>query len=136
MIQFESKVKIIPYSQTRVYDKVSDLSSLGSIAGKIPQDKVSDFEFDADNVRFSMSPIGKIALRIVDREPEKCVKFESVDAPLAFNLWIQIVPMGEEECKIKLTLKAELSHFVKGMVEKPLQDGLDKMADMLSVITY
>ena len=86
MIQFESKVKIIPYSQTRVYDKVSDLSSLGSIAGKIPQDKVSDFEFDADNVRFSMSPIGKIALRIVDREPEKCVKFESVDAPLAFNL--------------------------------------------------
>lgn len=136
MTHFESKIKTIPYSQTRVYDKVSDLSNLSSIADKIPQDKVSDFKSDTDSVCFSMSPVGKIALRIVDREPEKCVKFESVDAPLPFNLWIQIVPLGEDECKIKLTLKAELNPFIKSMVQKPLQDGLDKMAEMLSVITY
>ena len=136
MTQFESKIKIIPYNQGKVYAKLSDLSNLSGIADKIPQDKVNDLEFDTDSIRFSMAPVGKITLRIIEREPEKCIKFESMDAPLSFNLWIQIVPTAGEECKMKLTLRAELNPFIKGMVQKPLQDGLDKMAEALARITY
>ena len=37
---------------------------------------------------------------------------------------------------MKLTIKAELNPFIKGMVKKPLMEGLEKIADLLQVIKY
>lgn len=136
MTQFESSIKVIPYSQERVYAKVSDLSNLESVKDKIPEGKVSDLNFDRDSLSFSISPVGNICLRIVEREPAKYVKFEAEKSPLPFNLWIQIVPVAESECKIKLTIKAEINPIMKGMVQKPLKEGLEKMAEMLARISY
>lgn len=136
MTQFESSVKMIPYSQERVYDKVSDLNNLESVLDKIPEGKVQDLTFDADTLSFSVSPVGQVSLRIMEREPSKSVKFEAEKSPLPFNLWIQIVSVSENECKMKLTIKAEINPFIKGMIQKPLQDGLEKMVDMLSKIPY
>jgi hypothetical protein len=59
-----------------------------------------------------------------------------VNSPIAFNLWIQLLPLTEETCKMKLTIKAELNPFIKGMVAKPLQEGLEKMADVIQMIQY
>ncbi|HJD92439.1 MAG TPA: SRPBCC family protein, partial [Bacteroides coprosuis] len=42
MSKFESSVKIIPFSQERVYDKIADLSNLESVKEKLPEDKVKD----------------------------------------------------------------------------------------------
>ena len=46
---------------------------------------------------------------------------------IPFNFWIQLLPTGEFSCKMKLTIKAELNMFIKGMVKKPLQAVLDKL---------
>jgi hypothetical protein len=53
-----------------------------------------------------------------------------------FNRWIQGLPVDEQNSKMKLTLKAELNPFIKSMVEKPLQDGLEKIADALAQVHY
>ena len=37
---------------------------------------------------------------------------------------------------MKLTIKAELNPFIKGMVQKPLQGGIEKIADVLQMINY
>ena len=37
---------------------------------------------------------------------------------------------------MKLTIGMELNPFMKAMVQKPLQEGLEKMADMLALIQY
>ena len=42
MANFESSVKVIPYSQERVYAKLSDLSNLESVKGRLPEDKIHD----------------------------------------------------------------------------------------------
>ena len=55
---------------------------------------------------------------------------------MPFNLWIQVVPNGDNASKMKLTIKAELNPFIKGMVKKPLMEGLEKIADLLQVIKY
>lgn len=136
MTKFESSIKFIPYSQERVYAKLSDLSNLEAVKDRIPADKVSDLSFDADTLSFTVSPVGKVGLAIVDREPCKCIKFEAKESPLAFFFWIQLLPTGEDQCKMKLTIQAELNMFLKTMVQKPLQDGLEKMAEMLSQIPY
>lgn len=136
MMKFESRVKVIPASQSAVYGKLSDLSNLEKIKSRLPEDKVKNLEFTADTLSAEISPVGTVTLEIVEREPEKCIKFGTTTSPLPFNLWIQIVSTGEAECKIKLTIGMELNPFMKIMVQKPLQEGLEKMADILALIQY
>jgi hypothetical protein len=113
---------------------LSDLQNLERVRDRVPQDKLEDFSFDHDTVSVSVAPVGKISLRIVDREEPKCVKFESVDSPLPFNLWIQVLPVTAESSKMKVTLKADIPFMLKGMVAGPLQDGVEKIADALAMI--
>lgn len=136
MANFESSVKVIPYSQERVYNKVSDLSNLEAIKEHLPQDKVQDLSFDSDTLSFTVSPVGQLTLQVVEREPCKYVKLATTNSPLPFNMWIQIVATTEEECKVKVTVGMEINPFMKAMVQKPLQEGLEKMVEMLAVIKY
>jgi carbon monoxide dehydrogenase subunit G len=119
-----------------VYRNISDLSNLERVRDRIPQDKLQDFQFDSDSVQVSVSPVGTIKLRICDREEPKCVKFETVQSPVPFNVWVQVLPVDENNSKMKVTVKAELNPFIKSMVEKPLQDGVEKIADALAQIKY
>ncbi|MBQ1797172.1 MAG: SRPBCC family protein, partial [Prevotella sp.] len=57
-------------------------------------------------------------------------------SPMPFNLWIQVLPVTETTSKMKLTLKADIPFMLKGMVSRPLQDGLEKIADALAQIPY
>ena len=79
---------------------------------------------------------GELKLRICDREEPKCVKFETVESPVPFNVWIQVLPVDEQNSKMKVTVKADLNPFIRSMVEKPLQDGVEKIADALAQVHY
>ena len=134
MAQFESSVKYVPYSQEQVFNKLSDLSNLESVRDKLT-DKVQGMEFDRDSLSFTVQGIS-ITLRIIEREPYKSIKFESEKSPVPMNLWIQILPVEAGQAKLKVTIRAEVNMFMKAMVAKPLQDGVDKLAEMLSMIPY
>ena len=136
MTKFESSVKQIPYPVENVYRNISDLSNLERVRDRIPEDKLQDFQFDSDSVQVSVAPVGTIKLRIIEREENKCVKFETEQSPLPFNLWIQMLPVSETESKMKITVKADIPFMLKGMVSGPLQDGVEKIADALSQIPY
>ena len=136
MTKFESSVKQIPYPVEDVYRNISDLSNLERVRDRIPQDKLQDFQFDSDTVQVSVSPVGTIKLRICEREENKCVKFETEQSPLAFNLWIQVLPVDTASSKMKVTVKADIPFMLKGMVSGPLQDGVEKIADALSPIPF
>ena len=109
MTKFESSIKQIPYPVEDVYRNISDLSNLERVRDRIPQD---------------------------DREENKCVKFETEQSPLAFNLWIQVLPVSDTASKMKVTVQADIPFMLKGMVSGPLQDGVEKIADALSQIPF
>ena len=136
MAQFESSVKHVPYPQENVYRNISDLNNLERIRDRVPADKINDFSFDSDTVSVSMAPVGKVTLRIVERDEPKCVKFESVQSPMPFNLWIQVLPVNAESSKIKVTVKADIPLVLRAMLSVPLQDGVEKIAETLSQIHY
>ena len=120
--KFESSIRQIPH--------------LERIRDRIPADKIKDFTFDSDTISVSAPPVGNISLRIVDRDEPKCIKFETEKSPVPFNFWIQLLPVTTDSCKMKLTIKAELNPFIKGMVKKPLEEGIEKIADALQAINY
>ena len=134
--QYESDVKLIPYSQQLVYEKMKDLRNLEKVKDRLPADKVQKFECDEDSVTVTVSPVGEQTLRIVEREEPKCIKFEADHSPIPLNLWIQLLPVSESECKMRVTVRAEVNMFMKGMVAKPLKEGVQRMADVLAMIPY
>ena len=141
MKRIESGIKHISYSQESVYAKVSDLSILQTLLDHIPEEQkhninLENLECTPDKVSTTVSPVGKIELGVVLREPFKCVKMETLQSPIKLTLWIQIVSTGDSTCKIKLTADADLNIFMAKMVEKPLSEALEKLADMLATIPY
>ncbi|MBR6036831.1 MAG: SRPBCC family protein [Bacteroidaceae bacterium] len=152
MAKYESQIKQVPYTQSAVYAKISDLTNLAVIKDrfddpivqeKMPADKIEEIrhtvqqmEFTTDTVTAPAGPIGTIAVQIVDREPEKCVKFASTNSPVGFKLWIQVLPISETASKMKVTIDADLNFIMKQMVGPHLQKGVDKFADMLAMIPY
>ena len=153
MAKYESQIKAVPYSQSAVYTKISDLTNLAvirekfddpSVQAKLPADKVEEIrnavnqmEFTADTVSAPAGPIGgTITVQIVDREPEKCVKFSSTQSPVGFKVWIQMLPTSETTSKIKVTIDADLNFFMKQMLDSHLKQGVDKFADMLAMVPY
>ena len=134
--KFESSVKQVPYPQQAVYNNISDLRNLEKVRDRVPEDKVQDFSFDEDTVSINVAPVGELKLRICEREEPKCIKFETVQSPVPFNVWVQVLPVDENSSKMKVTVKAELNPFIKSMVEKPLQEGVEKIADALAMVHY
>ena len=141
MAQFESTVKHVPYSQERVYNKLSDLNNLESVRERLDMlkekldGKLEDMAFDRDSLTLKVQGI-TLTLRIIEREPMKCIKFEGDKSPIPLNLWIQILPVTDNEAKMKVTIRAEVNMFMKAMVSKPLQEEVEKLADMLAMIPY
>lgn len=149
MSTFESTIRQINYPQQSVYSKLSDLNNLEKLKERMelmkdsmPEEarqqaeKIKDLTFDADSMSVNVPPVGAIRLRIVDRDEPKSIKFETEQSPIPFNFWIQILPVTTMTSKMKLTIKADLNPFIKQMVKKPLQEGIEKIADVLQMIQY
>ena len=136
MSKFESSIKQINYPVEDVYRNISDLSNLERVRDRVPEDKLQDFQFDSDSVQVSVAPVGTIKLRIIEREENRCVKFETEQSPIPFNLWIQVLPVDAATSKMKVTVKADIPFMLRGMVAGPLQDGVEKVADALAQIPY
>ena len=134
--KFESSVREIPFPQQDVYDMLSDLSHLQKVRDRVPDEKLNGLEFDSDTVSMKVDPVGLISMRIVDREEPKCIKFETTNSPLPFNFWIQMLPVTTTTSKMRLTIKADLNPFIKGMVSKPLKEALEKIADAMAMMDY
>ena len=136
MSKYESGVKQIPHPQTAVYNTLSDLNNIERIKDRIPADQVKDLAFDRDSVSVNVAPVGSIRLRIVDRDEPKCIKFETENSPVPFNLWVQLLPVTDTTCKMRVTVKADIPLFLKPMLGNKLQDSVDKIADALAMLPY
>lgn len=159
MTEYKSEVKKIYYPIDRVFARLSDLSSLEGVKAiandpamreRLLQqagDKVKPEQLESiaeklqsmQCTRDSISgdtPVGNITLMIIEREEPKCVKFELQGAPVAANMWIQLLPAGDNECAMRLTVKADLNFFIKQMVGSKLKQGVEGLADMLTKIPY
>ena len=133
---FESKIGTIKASDERIFNFVADFNNLKPL---IPADKLRDFEADTDSCRFSIPNfnMGKLGLRIIEREPFKTVKISGDGvANQQFNLWVQLKSVNENDTRLKLTMKADMNPMVKMMVSKHIQGFLDKLIEMIERMPF
>ncbi|MDH6311487.1 carbon monoxide dehydrogenase subunit G [Parabacteroides sp. PFB2-10] len=136
MTEFVSGTKSIPHKDEHIFATLSDLSNLEKVRDRIPEDKIKDFTFDSDSCSMNVNPVGTITFQIVEREPNKTIKFATTNSPVPLFLWIQLKPVAEDDTRMRVTVRADLSPLIKPMVSKPLQDGVEKIADMLASLPY
>ena len=136
MTEFTSDIKTIPCNDEHIFAMLSDLSNLERIKDRIPHDQIKEFSFDRDSCHVEVSPIGKVDFRIIDREPNKTIKFETSNSPIPLLLWIQLKQTTDDITKMKLTVRADLNPLLKTMVSKQMQEGIDKLAEMLASLPY
>ncbi|MBQ7571297.1 MAG: SRPBCC family protein [Bacteroidaceae bacterium] len=158
MTKYESTVKRIYAPVAHVYAKFSDLTNLSTIQERMAdpafvdmvrqqagsqvndeqlarmQEIVSKLQFDRDSVTADAGPMGRVSLCIVEREEPKLVKYAAENSPVPANLWIQLLPNGEGQTAMKVTLGVELNFLMKQMLKGKLQDGVERLADMLAMI--
>ncbi len=130
MADYVSKIVKVNRPVSQLYGLFSDFRQFSEM---IPKDKVEDFEATEDECSFTVKPLGKTGLRIVEKEPDKVVKFgPNGKAPFEFNLWIQLKSVEPYDTRIRLTLRAELNFMMKTMLGKKLQKGIDDFADQMA----
>ena len=148
--KYVSEVKVIPHNQQELFEKLSNLENLNTLLspeniekakqgmnGKVPPMDLKDFKADHDSCRFSLTGMGEVGMRIIEREAPKTIKLTGEGkVPFQFFIWIQLLPMSESQTKFRLTMHAELNPMIKMMVNKPLKEGINKLADAMAMIRF
>ena len=154
MAKYESSVKQVNAPVERVYAVISDLERLRPViemaqnnemikeklreTGQDPAqlEKLKDMNLTSDRVSFPAPMVGEVAVAIIEREENKCVKFETEKSPVDANLWIQVLPVTDTTSKMRVTLKADLNPMMKMILGSKLEKGVDQFADMLCMLPY
>ncbi len=135
--KYESKITTSTCNADTIFAVLSNLKNIERVKDLIPQDKIQGIEADEDSVRFKVDGLGqKIKIAIVEREPDKTIKFALQNMPMEMNFWIQLKQIAEHDTKLKLTIKADLPMMLKMMLEKKLQEGIDQAAVMLAQMPF
>lgn len=143
--RYVSDIKVINNNQDIIYNYLSNFENLSKYVNEglltkmteqVPQIKITDFESDVDSCRFQVN--GSAAeIRIIEREPTKNIKINSSGSvPVGITFWIQLLPVSAYETKLRLTLDADMSMMIKMLVNKKLEEGIDRLADMLAALPY
>lgn len=147
--KYVSEPREINHSHELVFAKLSNLKNLEQFVSAEKLDelnkkgadtkgfKLEDFFATEDRCSFKISPVGNIGIEVVERDPFKTIKFQGEKSvPFSATFWVQLLPVQENNCKIRLTLHAELNPMIKMMVGGYLEKGIEKLADMLVAIDY
>jgi hypothetical protein len=144
--KYVSDVKIVNHNQEIIYNYLSNFENLSKyvnegiltkLTEQVPQIKITNFESDADSCRFQIAGMGLAEIRIVEREPHKTIKVSSSGKlPVEIVFWIQLLQVSSYETKLRLTLNADMSMMIKMMVNKKLEEGINRLADMLAGFPY
>lgn len=135
MTTYESDVKKINTSSEDIYNTLSDLKRLkeldtSSLAeAETLNSYLKNAEFTEDACYVEVESLGRIGLKIIEREPTKTIKFQVENLPVAANAWIQLKEIAPNDTRIKLTMKAEIPAMIKMMVDKKIKKAINATAE-------
>jgi hypothetical protein len=131
-----SEIQIIPYSQEKIFDALSTMENLEKVKNNISNNKIQNIIFEKNSCSFSTAPVGEVKFLIIERDPPNMIKFTADPSPIKINMWIHLLPISANETQMKLTVKAELNIFLKGLFYNPLRKMLNEAASTLASIPY
>lgn len=154
--KYESQVKHVACAVDKVYAALSDFENLRaiskrfeseearqSLAGSIGEERaaqvlrtIESMDITPDSITVELPMVGRVTLRAVERENPKLIKIASEGLPVQAYLWMQMLPEGSEASKLKVTAGADVNFLTKGLADKYMPGGAEKLADILAALPY
>jgi len=120
---YSSRPGKISCKAEKAYFFITDLRNFGRFARK---ETITDWQAEKDTCSFSIAALGRVHLRIKDKEPGNRVVFEG-DALSRndFSIEIRLSDVSEDAAEVNLTLSAELNPVMKMMADKPIRQFME-----------
>lgn len=143
MATFKSEKVELRYSAETVFNKLSDLSNIGTLLenaplDKIPEDKrdlLNKITFSADSISFPAQPVGEVTLQVVRREPFTLIELDGVGTPVPLKMRMEITPHGET-CDAMIVVDLAIPAMLKPMISGPLQKMTDQFSQVLRALKF
>lgn len=127
-MKIESKKVTVAADGEAVYDYVIDLNNFKNL---LPTDRISDWESTSEYCSFKVQGTATIDLHLKESERPNRILLESGErSPFSFSLEIFLSSDGDSTTAYQLMI-ADVNPFLKMMVEKPLANLFDYIADRL-----
>jgi carbon monoxide dehydrogenase subunit G len=131
MTTIESKQVKMARPAEEVYAFLQDMNNFQQL---LPQDRISDWKADKDQCSFKVQGAATIGLKLDGGTPPSLVKMKATDrSPFPFTLDVHLTSENGHT-SAKQVFNADLNPFIKVMVEKPLQNLFDHIADRLAEV--
>jgi len=127
-MKIESKTVSVAANPEEVFKYVSNLNNFKNL---LPQDRISEWESNEDYCSFKVQGTATIDLHLKNSKEFSELYLESGEkAPFPIKLTVFLSEM-ENGTKAYQIMEAQINPFLKMMVEKPLANLFDYIADKL-----
>lgn len=134
MTTYESKIGKIQSSEEKIYTFLSNFNNFSEF---LPEEQVQDWKSDENSCSFTIGGMGGVGLEIVERTPFTLIKMSGNGmSQVDFFMWIQLKALGENDTRVKMTMKADLNPMIQMMAAKPLKKFLDMMVDYMENFSF
>ena len=129
-MKIESRTGKSGSGDNHIYQFITDFNNFREL---IPGDRVTGWESSADRCSFQVDPVGKTGLMIVEKEPYKLVKINSIPEISAyqFTIWIQLKRVSEKDTRIRVTIEPHVNKMLLPMIKGPLKQLVDGLVEKI-----
>lgn len=128
MTTIESKQVVIDRPAAQVYAFLQDMTHFNQL---LPQERISDWKADKNECSFKVQGAATIGLRLEGGTEPTHVKMVATErSPFPFTLDVHLTAENGQT-KAWQVFNADLNPFIKMMVEKPLKNLFDHIADRM-----
>tara|TARA_R110002124_G_scaffold215807_1_gene381691 strand:+ start:1807 stop:2199 length:393 start_codon:yes stop_codon:yes gene_type:complete len=130
MTEINSKTVIASKSAKDLYNQLINFQNFGPMM----PDSVQKFEADESSFLFQMKGIPEVRLVLDKSEEPGLIQFKSASSKLDFTLACLIEAIDENSCRGRFEFRANFNMMLKMMVERPLTNFIENLADKLKEI--
>ena len=131
MTKIESKEVEIAKPAQDLYTFLSDMNNFEQL---LPAGRISEWTSDGKSCSFKVQGAATIGLMLDGGTPPGHLKMKATErSPFPFTLDV-LMDEKDGTTKSRLEFNADLNTFIKMMVEKPLKNLFDHIADRMKVI--
>jgi hypothetical protein len=129
--KIDSEIVDIDNSAENVFDYLSNFNNFE----KLMPAQVTNWTSDEDQCSFTINGMATIGMKIIEKKkPELITISSNGKVPFEFKLYVHITPVDAGKCKGQLKFDSEMNMMIKMMVEKPLGNFFNMLAQKMKDI--
>jgi hypothetical protein len=129
--KLESEKVEITNSARNIFNYLSDFNNFG----KLMPSQVTNWQSTTDECSFTINGMATIGMKIIEKTPHSKITITSHGkVPFDFKLFLLLENNGENACTGQLVFESDMNPMLKMMVEKPLGNFFNMLAQKMKDI--